>query len=57
MALPFPDESFDGAYAIEATCHAPDRTKVGVFVCASCAALWMGGRCDTYLKANPSINT
>lgn len=29
MALPFPDESFDGAYAIEATCHAPDRTKVG----------------------------
>ena len=28
MALPFPDNSFDGVYAIEATCHAPDRTKV-----------------------------
>lgn len=26
--LPFADNSFDGAYAIEATCHAPDRTKV-----------------------------
>jgi len=29
MALPFPDNSYDGAFAIEATCHAPDR--VGVF--------------------------
>ena len=28
MELPFPDSSFDGVYAIEATCHAPDRTKV-----------------------------
>ncbi|GAB5032501.1 sterol methyltransferase [Nannochloropsis oceanica] len=28
MALPFPDCSFDGVYAIEATCHAPDRTRV-----------------------------
>ena len=26
MNLPFPANSFDGAYAIEATCHAPDRT-------------------------------
>jgi sterol 24-C-methyltransferase len=26
MALPFEPKSFDGAYAIEATCHAPDRT-------------------------------
>ena len=25
MQLPFDKESFDGAYAIEATCHAPDR--------------------------------
>ena len=25
MELPFEKESFDGAYAIEATCHAPDR--------------------------------
>jgi len=29
MKLPMKDESFDAAYAIEATCHAPD--KVGVF--------------------------
>ena len=28
MRLPFPDNHFDGVYAIEATCHAPDRTKV-----------------------------
>lgn len=28
MKLPFPDNHFDGVYAIEATCHAPDRTKV-----------------------------
>lgn len=27
MELPFDPESFDGAYAIEATCHAPDRVK------------------------------
>lgn len=25
MKMPFENESFDGAYAIEATCHAPDR--------------------------------
>jgi len=28
MQLPFPDASFDGVYAIESTCHAPDRCKV-----------------------------
>lgn len=28
LKLPFADNSVDGAYAIEATCHAPDRTKV-----------------------------
>jgi sterol 24-C-methyltransferase len=28
MKLPFPDNSFDGVYAIEATCHAPDRNGV-----------------------------
>ena len=27
MNLPFEPETFDHAYAIEATCHAPDRTK------------------------------
>ena len=28
MKLPFPDNSFDGVYAIEATCHAPVREGV-----------------------------
>jgi sterol 24-C-methyltransferase len=27
MKMPFESASFDGAYAIEATCHAPDRVK------------------------------
>eukprot|EP00929_Paragymnodinium_shiwhaense_P053644 TRINITY_DN2686_c0_g1_i1.p1 TRINITY_DN2686_c0_g1~~TRINITY_DN2686_c0_g1_i1.p1 ORF type:complete len:379 (+),score=95.97 TRINITY_DN2686_c0_g1_i1:145-1281(+) len=27
MQLPFAENSFDAAYAIEATCHAPDRVK------------------------------
>ena len=27
MQPPFKDESFDAAYAIEATCHAPNRTQ------------------------------
>ena len=27
MHLPFEKDTFDGAYAIEATCHAPDRVK------------------------------
>jgi len=44
MKLPFPDNHFDGVYAIEATCHAPDRHGVygeilrvlkpgGIFAC------------------------
>ena len=28
MKLPFADASFDGVYAIESTCHAPDRAGV-----------------------------
>jgi sterol 24-C-methyltransferase len=28
MKLPFEDNSFDGVYAIEATCHAPKREEV-----------------------------
>jgi len=28
MKLPYPDNSFDGVYAIEATCHAPERVAV-----------------------------
>lgn len=27
MDLPFPNDHFDAVYAIEATCHAPDRQK------------------------------
>merc|ERR1719436_1318538 len=44
MKLPFPDASFDAVYAIESTCHAPDRHGVygeilrvlkpgGIFAC------------------------
>jgi len=44
MKLPFPDASFDAVYAIESTCHAPDRNGVyseilrvlkpgGIFAC------------------------
>ncbi|HEX4516865.1 MAG TPA: methyltransferase domain-containing protein [Polyangiaceae bacterium] len=28
MKLPVPDKSYDGVYAIEATCHAPDKVKL-----------------------------
>ena len=28
LAIPVPDGSFDAAYAIEATCHAPDKTRI-----------------------------
>jgi sterol 24-C-methyltransferase len=28
MKMPFAKDSFDGVYAIESTCHAPDRAKV-----------------------------
>jgi len=28
MKMPFADASFDGVYAIESTCHAPDRAQV-----------------------------
>jgi sterol 24-C-methyltransferase len=28
MSLPLPDASYDAAYAIESTCHAPDKSKV-----------------------------
>lgn len=27
MKMPFPDNSFDAVYAIEATCHAPDAVS------------------------------
>lgn len=59
MALPFPDESFDGVYAIEATCHAPDRTKVfaEIFRCLkpgqtfACYEWCLTGKYD---KTNPT---
>lgn len=28
MKLPFPDNTFDAVFAIESTCHAPDRSGV-----------------------------
>ena len=28
MALPFPDNTFDHVYVIEAACHAPDKVDV-----------------------------
>jgi ubiquinone/menaquinone biosynthesis C-methylase UbiE len=28
MKLPFPDNHFDAVFAIESTCHAPDRSGV-----------------------------
>ncbi|KAG5550062.1 hypothetical protein RHGRI_015128 [Rhododendron griersonianum] len=28
MKMPFPDNSFDAAYALEATCHAPDAKEI-----------------------------
>jgi len=27
MKMPFPENSFDAVYAIEATCHAPDAVR------------------------------
>jgi len=28
MKMPFPENSFDAVYAIEATCHAPDAVRI-----------------------------
>ncbi len=58
MALPFPDASFDGVYAIEATCHAPDRTKVfaeifRVLKPGQTFACYEWCLTDKYDKANP----
>lgn len=30
MKMPFPDNSFDAVYAIEATCHAPDPVCISL---------------------------
>jgi len=45
MKLPFPDNSFDHVYAIEATCHAPNR--VGVYS-EICRVLKPGGKFACY---------
>lgn len=57
MDMPFDDESFDAAYAIEATCHAPDRTKVyreiyRVLKPGSIFACYEWCMTDTYEKGN-----
>ena len=33
MNIPFPDNTFDKIYAIEALCHAPDRAAVYKQIC------------------------
>lgn len=38
MKMPFPDNSFDGIYAIEATCHAPDA----VLLCLDVSLTYYG---------------
>lgn len=58
MAMPFTNATFDAAYAIEATCHAPDRVGVyseiyrvlkpgAIFACYE----WC--MTDKYIKGNP----
>ena len=39
LNMPFEESSFDGAYAIEATCHAPKVQGVGVYTRISKGAL------------------
>merc|ERR1712087_1035856 len=58
MELPFEKENFDAAYAIEATCHAPDRVKVykQVFDCLKPGAkfaLYEWCMTDKYNSSNP----
>ena len=36
LKMPFKNESFDGAYAVEATCHAPELDSVYGEVCMYC---------------------
>ena len=45
MNLPFEDNEMDAAYAIEATCHAPDKVWFPPFAVVVClSALWLVGR-------------
>lgn len=58
MKLPFPDNSFDGVYAIESTCHAPDRVKVyseilRVLKPGAIFATYEWGLTDNYDAKNP----
>lgn len=44
MNLPFEDNEMDAAYAIEATCHAPDKVWFPHFSAVVClSALWLVG--------------
>jgi sterol 24-C-methyltransferase len=58
MAMPFPDLNFDAAYAIEATCHAPDRVGVysevfRVLKPGAVFALYEWCMTDAYIPGNP----
>ena len=58
MKMPFQEDSFDAAYAIEATCHAPDRVKVysevlRVLKPGSIFACYEWCMTDAYEKGNP----
>ena len=58
LDLPFGNDSFDAAYAIEATCHAPDRVKVysevaRVLKPGSIFACYEWCMTDNYEKGNP----
>ena len=58
MEMPFADQQFDGAYAIEATCHAPDRVGVykevfRVLKPGSVFACYEWCMTDLYEKGNP----
>jgi hypothetical protein len=41
MNMPFPDGSFDHAYAIDATCHAPDAVACYKVPCAGSTCSWL----------------
>lgn len=59
MELPFEDERFDAVYTIEASCHAPDRTKLfrGLYRAMKPGALFAGYEwclTDRYVDSDPT---
>lgn len=57
MNIPFPDNTFDKIYAIEALCHAPDRAAVYKQICqklkpGGLAAFYEWGTTDKYDENN-----